>query len=889
MLAALLLCAFARFAAALRTPSEFMPAAMRARTPSEFMPAAAMRAPVPVRAFFANGTQAVELQTYSVAGTPYRYSRDAVYHIVGQGNGSTTLHLWQPLQLEAVAIHIAAAAAVVQQHPGLQVNISSLGFGGVGQEPMTAAYPTVTMVGTTRFATRFAAGDVADLSDYFEQYALQKGTVLSDDFLKYLFYDFSRGGSWYAVPLISDTRVLYANTTSLKAAGMQLPPPLGPSANTTERWSWKQLAQAAVSLHKSTNQSTFLVREGYANDETFTTLSAVRDYGGYLFTTASNGSMQCHLNHNGALTALFTEVVHPLLLHTGMQPSPALLNTTEPSGLTAVFQEWLQTSYRPQELQPLFPGPTYSGVTDRFPGFAIVPPSATNASYPEMGVAFAPGTFSLLGGSGLILSAHVSPAQKDLGWKLIQEMLALASEYAVLMQTPPPFYSLLTLPEWQTPQWQVVVQQLRQSVPPEYPAASNPIITDKIFNNYVPLRHAWMDMQYKGVSAKSAAEFAVESINFLLQPVCTLQDHSDPLCDLCSSQDYASEVGECGTSNTRRVTFVLMEQRTGCLETGTKPRDLSLSCSFLSMHSIQGSTVLALSVLVAAVALGSAIWLLSMEDSTSLEVAQPGLLAAMCAGIVTLAVASSLYINHNNCVGFLWMVTVGLDVTVGCIFCRVYRIFKLFQPLLPRSAVASTNAAAIGVKRGRRGSKSRTARFGRHAAALVAATIAVDVLLLLLWTNLGIYAHRVQTVFVQGSLLLEQETCGSSSAAWSTIYLALKLVTLTVTAYYAFVARRVSEQLLESRAILYSAFNSLVVMLLYVMLLVASPSATALLAAQCYAIILTSSVPLVLIVLPRVYDNMKGRKIDISREVSLTASTRSGNPPGAMAQTMAQT
>src|SRR5438067_11096643 len=114
---------------------------------------------------------------------------------------------------------------------------------------------------------------------------------------------------------------------------------------------WKQIAESDVLLHNKTWLRTFLMREGYAVYETFTTLMGVRDYGGYLYKTLQDGRLQCALDNNNALAQLFTEVIHPLLLKTGMPPSAAVLNGTS---FTPEFLDWLHTRYTPQDLQPTF-------------------------------------------------------------------------------------------------------------------------------------------------------------------------------------------------------------------------------------------------------------------------------------------------------------------------------------------------------------------------------------------------------------------------------------------------------------------------------------------------------------------------------------------------------
>ncbi|KAJ3396247.1 hypothetical protein HDV05_003214, partial [Chytridiales sp. JEL 0842] len=172
-------------------------------------------------------------------------------------NGTSVINVWYPgidgvkTQLVECAVDYISEKQV--QGLNVAVNVTLVGWGGVVSTPMTDEdHPDVIMLGTTQLAARTSTGDVKSLNNRLAQQTSQDANVLTDDFLRYFFYDGNQNGNWFAIPLVSDYRMLYFNRTVFDMLNLTYPPPLGNwSQPYSESWTWEKFTEYALTIKNS--------------------------------------------------------------------------------------------------------------------------------------------------------------------------------------------------------------------------------------------------------------------------------------------------------------------------------------------------------------------------------------------------------------------------------------------------------------------------------------------------------------------------------------------------------------------------------------------------------------------------------------------------------------
>jgi len=172
--------------------------------------------------------------------------------------------------------------------------------------------PSLILQGTTSFSYRYNRKEVISLNQFFVDYiATNNYTLFSTKFIKQVEYDYSIGGEYVAVPLITDMRVLYFNIDTYDKVGLQYPPPLGDS-----EWTWERLVKdvEAIDQYYETHNiegNPFAFFGLY--DEEMKFFSAILRNYGVPTISSSESCGYCSSKRNFVRTVqAFNEVVKPL-------------------------------------------------------------------------------------------------------------------------------------------------------------------------------------------------------------------------------------------------------------------------------------------------------------------------------------------------------------------------------------------------------------------------------------------------------------------------------------------------------------------------------------------------------------------------------------------------
>jgi ABC-type glycerol-3-phosphate transport system substrate-binding protein len=194
-----------------------------------------------VSGFYKNNSQIDAARFAQFNGTSVWYSEDKEvdYYLIGAAAGATPtkrIEAWVPYDynflLHAYFVKNIAGFIRDQKRTTEQVKFRWSNWGEVVNAPLcfrnqtvTEPCPEILFLGTTQIAKRWYENLLKPLNEYFADWLEQRGDVLSDDILRSYYYDMNYNGDWAAIPMNTDTRVLFFNKTVYDQLSLKYPPP----------------------------------------------------------------------------------------------------------------------------------------------------------------------------------------------------------------------------------------------------------------------------------------------------------------------------------------------------------------------------------------------------------------------------------------------------------------------------------------------------------------------------------------------------------------------------------------------------------------------------------------------------------------------------------------
>ncbi|KAI9137290.1 hypothetical protein BKA69DRAFT_926515 [Paraphysoderma sedebokerense] len=176
----------------------------------------------------------------------------------------------------------------------------------------TTPCPDVMVLGTTQLPGRVSEGLAEPLDSYFLDWSREKGQQITDDIVKYAFYDYFIDNAWAAMPLMSDYRILYFNRTVFDQLNLTYPPPLGNWGEPFWKgWTWEVFTDYAIRIknHLNTTGSGFRLPSAW-EEEFYFIQNIFRNYGvGFL----DPSTKKCGLRNAEAVVAV-KDIVQKLFI-----------------------------------------------------------------------------------------------------------------------------------------------------------------------------------------------------------------------------------------------------------------------------------------------------------------------------------------------------------------------------------------------------------------------------------------------------------------------------------------------------------------------------------------------------------------------------------------------
>ncbi|KAJ3112327.1 hypothetical protein HK100_002380 [Physocladia obscura] len=444
---------------------------------------------VATRLSFADSYNSVPFRCFDVANTEILGSlctynnSNAVSYLVGDFSGSNVatsiIKIWYPGTegVKEEMIRCAADYIVEEAALGLlvAVNITCLGWGNIVSQPMTVEdHPDMIMMGTTQLGARESIGQIQVLNSWIGYLSTVTGQIITDDFLRFFFYDGSRNGNWYALTLVTDYRLMYINRTVFDALDLMYPPPLGnwstPYSNT---WTWRKFYEYSSKIKNSKDEETKVI------------LAMAQSSGSFMLnqTTVSDPNMpgqtidwlQTALQ-NGGFVDFAENTLRPMFMDGSVE---VLFNRTYPN-----FVKWMNTPLNPDPLAYHFEDDMNVGLTCNAettvasikmdgPSVALQLNIYDSVKNPtgDISVVVEPGQWGFLGGSLIAMSSY-STNQK-LTWNYMTKLVDANNPYITRMNLAgnnlPPYLSAWTNPVWSLPAFDVHKLAIQFAVAPQYP------------------------------------------------------------------------------------------------------------------------------------------------------------------------------------------------------------------------------------------------------------------------------------------------------------------------------------------------------------------------------------------------------------------------------------
>eukprot|EP00638_Chattonella_subsalsa_P015322 CAMPEP_0117822786 /NCGR_PEP_ID=MMETSP0949-20121206/3882_1 /TAXON_ID=44440 /ORGANISM="Chattonella subsalsa, Strain CCMP2191" /LENGTH=885 /DNA_ID=CAMNT_0005662221 /DNA_START=262 /DNA_END=2915 /DNA_ORIENTATION=- len=655
-----------------------------------------------VEAFDSNGLSLGIAPNGSVDGTEWKASFGGHYHSSAYfylvGTGQEVVEFWQPFECwkgggltmslqMGVSINMIAETRTESGEDTLQIKLVCADWDGVVGNPMCEAdssCPSLVLLGTTQLHSRIEEGNVLGLNTLMSRWTHKTGTVLSDDFIKYYFYDFNLNGEWYAVPLVSDTRILLYNTTTFDRLGLEYPPPHGDwGVPHSDSWNWETFTNYALQIKNETGQDGWTIKPCW-DEELKLAMMIGSNYRSYLYHVGTKNIKECALDHH--FVDAMNKTMVPLFEANAIGPIEGWVATD-----TDDFTEWKSLS---PDLDPLhsYPSSFAEGSplfcckcfdTSGVNGMAIESPGAfghhLRQNNTEIKLAYVPGKFSFLGGSGLFIPKKATARQQDLGWELLTKLVERISDFGEIVQSPPPLESYWSLPPWNKERWAVTLEQLRASVPAQYPLAS--FSEFGAIEWYKPFRMMWLEMKYKGVAADTAVSRVCEIIDFVFTPVCTDEEHSHFSCQLCEFSDYDYAVSECSEIQERTVAFFKKEGNSSdCVAGYAMPSSFSIACDHVNPASDSATAVIVIAVIGLVFCLHCIIITVMSWSAPVIRAAQPLFCLLFCLGAAGMNVYPLMIVGKNSsarCTLRQGIIVFFFSLMIYSLFLKIHRIYKL--------------------------------------------------------------------------------------------------------------------------------------------------------------------------------------------------------------------
>ncbi|ORX75750.1 hypothetical protein BCR32DRAFT_284903 [Anaeromyces robustus] len=491
-------------------------------------------------------------------------------------------------------------------------------------------------------------------------------------------------------------RILYFNISTYDHIGRPYPPPLG-----DRNWSWNDLVEdvKAIDNYFETNNiagDPFKFFGLY--DEEMKFFSAIlRNYGVPTISSIGNTSTEtcgyCSNERNlmSTIQAL-NEIVIPLMeiikkpnhygkwcsiVNKGEQYEEIYSWLNKTKKYNNEYYKYIDLSPIECDMEEQKNNPSVEGLIFCSPPSMsgrdiITTKEMLNTRKTDLGIAYVPGSFSFLGGSGLMISEGVGKERQEIAWKFIL-FLTQVNDYLnkinIESQIPPPYDYILDDDKnniWNNDTWSVYVQQLRKSLPISYPRGNT-----KNFNmleRYHPVRLMFYDIFERGTPVNISVNQTCRAINYHLEKECTT-DNFNISTSLCKRGRLIIDVKQKENCHGGNEEFLLSN-------------NLSFDCPYENYDSPYGIIILVF------ILVGVTINVIYISLFTAYRKGDPIRKASyrfsviIVLGCILMQLSLLLYLGNPKerlCYLKLWLFVIGFGFSLGGLVVKAYRIYSIFN------------------------------------------------------------------------------------------------------------------------------------------------------------------------------------------------------------------
>ena len=425
--------------------------------------------------------------------------------------------------------------------------------------------PDLVVVNNDELAARIERDELIILDGYLSKVASTTGQVLTDELSRYYLNALQIGAHLYAIPVTSDTRLLFFNKTTLGQLALAQPPPFDPlrwggSSGYARSWTWTAFGDYLQAITAAHGNGSGAVMYGGHYEElilaqiiaqssnavlleyqpTSSTYSTTPGQGSGLQTTQYQLAVKqtfdrwLHVDSSVTADTLIDDAYYQSWLAAPMADSSSITLTGTPT-LFEQAQQLVSSLY----IQALLNGSGWDAalvaaadiatVMPRFTGFAIesslltafIPPTS------EIGYAMVPGAASYLGGRSVVITTQslFADAAFNLSFLLVDETQPYVITLSTAMHTVPPLSSLWSSAPFDSADYALQQTVISQAKPISYPLSPLSQLPALIAND--PLRHLVGDLAYRQVSADAALTSASLAVSTAFFPVVQLTHVGD--------------------------------------------------------------------------------------------------------------------------------------------------------------------------------------------------------------------------------------------------------------------------------------------------------------------------------------------------------------------------
>ncbi|KAJ3060254.1 Gamma-aminobutyric acid type B receptor subunit 2, partial [Quaeritorhiza haematococci] len=294
----------------------------------------------------------------------------------------------------------------------------------------------------------------------------------------------------------------------------------------------------------------------------------------------------------------------------------------------------------------------------------------------QIGVAYLPGQSTFLGGSGFVITK--GSKHPDIAWSLLETIVDPQSPYlsqsALATGSPPPYDSILQFDStWSRPEWSVLRTQLARAIPLSYPFQAFQQFPDLEARR--PFRQLLMELVFKNMTNAQVTSRACSLIEDVFAPQCT-------------SEDMIPIVSDCFANQTRVLRWEWKANKT-CKGDELPPLDNTIECSYVPRSSptaIFVQTLTALAMLVSVAFMGG----MYMYRHKSI-IRRSSVFFNEFILVGSLLIYASVFLNMGVptgflCLGRVWFLGMGFAVCFGALFCKLWRVHRIFSDIHLSSA-----------------------------------------------------------------------------------------------------------------------------------------------------------------------------------------------------------